>query len=137
MKFEGGGRYDAPVGKCELGRGITRRLFMRPACHHCPYASADRPGDLTLGDFGTGGFTAEEKKNGVSMLLINTAKGAQTFDVLPLEREHRTLEEAVSCCRALPCVSRLSLSAASSLALRESAAAAPESILSTCTQAWL
>ena len=37
----------------------------------------------------------------MSMLLINTAKGAQTFDVLPLEREHRTLEEAVSCCRAL------------------------------------
>ena len=101
VKFEGGGRYDAPVGKCELGRGITRRLFMRPACHNCPYASTDRPGDLTLGDFGTGGFTAEEKKNGVSMLLINTAKGAQTFDVLPLEREHRTLEEAVSCCRAL------------------------------------
>ena len=101
VKFEGGGRYDAPMGKCELGRGIARRLFMRPACHHCIYATADRPGDVTLGDFSGGGFAPEEEKSGVSMLLINTVKGAQVFDVLPLEKQHRTLEEAEACCAAL------------------------------------
>ena len=101
VKFEGGGRYDAPMGKCELGRGIARRLFMRPACHRCAYATTDRPGDVTLGDFSGGSFTPEEKKSGVSMLLINTAKGAQVFDMLPLERQHRTLEEAEACCAAL------------------------------------
>ena len=101
VKFEGGGRYDAPMGKCELGRGIARRLFMRPACHRCAYATTDRPGDLTLGDFSGGSFAPEEKKSGVSMLLINTAKGAQVFDMLPLERQHRTLEEAEACCAAL------------------------------------
>ena len=56
VKFEGGGRYDAPMGKCELGRGIARRLFMRPACHRCAYATTDRPGDVTLGDFSGGSF---------------------------------------------------------------------------------
>ena len=101
VQFEGGGRYDAPMGKCELGRGIARRLFMRPACHHCTYATTDRPGDVTLGDFSGGSFAPEEKKSGVSMLLINTVKGAQVFDMLPLERQHRTLEEAASCCAAL------------------------------------
>lgn len=101
VKFEGGGRYDAPMGKCELGRGIARRLFMRPACHRCAYATTDRPGDVTLGDFSGGSFAPEEKKSGVSMLLINTAKGAQVFDMLPLERQHRTLEEAEACCAAL------------------------------------
>ena len=101
VKFEGGGRYDAPMGKCELGRGIARRLFMRPACHRCAYATTDRPGDVTLGDFSGGSFAPEEKKSGVSMLLINTAKGAQVFDTLPLERQHRTLEEAEACCAAL------------------------------------
>lgn len=101
VKFEGGGRYDAPMGKCELGRGIARRLFMRPACHRCAYATTDRPGDVTLGDFSGGSFAPEEKKSGVSMLLINTAKGAQVFDMLPLERQHRTLEEAEDCCAAL------------------------------------
>lgn len=101
VKFEGGGRYDAPMGKCELGRGIARRLFMRPACHRCAYATTDRPGDVTLGDFSGGSFAPEEKKSGVSMLLINTAKGAQVFDMLPLERQHRMLEEAEACCAAL------------------------------------
>lgn len=101
VKFEGGGRYDAPMGKCELGRGIARRLFMRPACHRCAYTTTDRPGDVTLGDFSGGSFAPEEKKSGVSMLLINTAKGAQVFDMLPLERQHRTLEEAEACCAAL------------------------------------
>ena len=101
VKFEGGGRYDAPMGKCELGRGIARGLFMRPACHRCAYATTDRPGDVTLGDFSGGSFAPEEKKSGVSMLLINTAKGAQVFDMLPLERQHRTLEEAEACCAAL------------------------------------
>ena len=101
VKFEGGGRYDAPMGKCELGRGIARRLFMRPACHRCAYATTDRPGDVTLGDFSGGSFAPEEKKSGVSMLLINTAMGAQVFDMLPLERQHRTLEEAEACCAAL------------------------------------
>ena len=101
VKFEGGGRYDAPMGKCELGRGIARRLFMRPACHRCAYATTDRPGDVTLGDFSGGSFAPEEQKSGVSMLLINTAKGAQVFDMLPLERQHRTLEEAEACCAAL------------------------------------
>ncbi len=101
VKFEGGGRYDAPMGKCELGRGIARRLFMRPACHRCAYATTDRPGDVTLGDFSGGSFAPEEKKSGVSMLLINTVKGAQVFDMLPLERQHRTLEEAEACCAAL------------------------------------
>ena len=101
VRFEGGGRYDAPMGKCELGRGIARRLFMRPACHRCAYATTDRPGDVTLGDFSGGSFAPEEKKSGVSMLLINTVKGAQVFDMLPLERQHRTLEEAEACCAAL------------------------------------
>ena len=37
----------------------------------------------------------------MSLLLINTAKGAQIFDVLPLHRQARTLEEAAACDAAL------------------------------------
>ena len=95
--FEGGGRYDAPAPKSELGRG----LFLRPACYHCPYAGTDRTGDLTLANFAGGDLPVEEKRKGVSLLLINTAKGAQIFDVLPLHRQARTLEEAAACDAAL------------------------------------
>ena len=99
--FEGGGRYDAPAPKSELGRGLTRGLFLRPACYHCPYAGTDRTGDLTLANFAGGDLPVEEKRKGVSLLLINTAKGAQIFDVLPLHRQARTLEEAAACDAAL------------------------------------
>ena len=99
--FEGGGRYDAPAPKSELGRGLTRGLFLRPACYRCPYAGTDRTGDLTLANFAGGDLPVEEKRKGVSLLLINTAKGAQIFDVLPLHRQARTLEEAAACDAAL------------------------------------
>lgn len=99
--FEGGGRYDAPAPKSELGRGLPRGLLLRPACYHCPYAGTDRTGDLTLANFAGGDLPVEEKRKGVSLLLINTAKGAQIFDVLPLHRQARTLEEAAACDAAL------------------------------------
>ena len=37
----------------------------------------------------------------MSLLLVNTARGAQTLDVLPLHKERRTLEEAVAANGAL------------------------------------
>ena len=39
VSFENGGQYDAPLLRSELGRGITRGLFLRPACHTCGYTS--------------------------------------------------------------------------------------------------
>ena len=41
-------------------------------------------------------FHPQQQKEGVSLLLINTVKGAHIFDQLPLKREPRTLEEAVA-----------------------------------------
>ena len=101
VEFEGGGRYDAPLTKSEMGRGIARGLFLRPACHTCPYTSTDRPGDLTLGVLKGESLSQEERRLGVSLLLINTAKGAQVFDTLPLQRKRCELKEAVAADPAL------------------------------------
>ena len=92
------GVYDAPIGRSDFGRGLLRGLFLRPACHACPYVTADRPGDLTLGLFHglPKDFYPEEQKRGVSLLLVNSPKGAHVFDTLPLKRELRTLDEAVA-----------------------------------------
>ena len=93
-----GSVYDAPIGRSDFGRGLLRGLFLRPACHACPYVTADRPGDLTLGLFHglPKDFYPEEQKRGVSLLLVNSPKGAHVFDTLPLKRELRTLDEAVA-----------------------------------------
>lgn len=96
--FEGGGTFDAPLGKCQLGRGIFRRLFLRPVCYRCAYANTNRPGDLTMTVFHTipKDFQPQQQKAGMSLLLINSVKGAHIFDQLPLKREPRTPEEAVA-----------------------------------------
>ena len=103
--FEGGGTFDAPLGKCQPGRGILRRLFLRPACYHCAYANVNRPGDLTMALFRNApkDFHRQQQKEGMSLLLINTVKGAHIFDQLSLKRELRTLEEAVAGDAALRC----------------------------------
>lgn len=101
VTFENGGQYDAPLLRSEVGRGLARGMFLRPACHTCGYTSTDRTGDLTLCDMTGGAITPEEKRLGVSLLLINTAKGAQMFDSLPLHRRRCSLAEAVAADRAL------------------------------------
>ena len=58
-------------------------------------------GDLTLCDMTGGGISAEEKRLGVSLLLVNTAKGAQVFDSLSLHRRRCDLGEAVAADLAL------------------------------------
>lgn len=93
--FEGGGVYDAPISKSQFGRGYLHRLLLRPACHTCPYATANRVGDITLGRFRElEGPLAAEAEAGVSLLLVNSVKGAHIFDALPLHREKCTIEAA-------------------------------------------
>ena len=97
VHFEGGGVYDAPISKSQLGRGYLRRLLLRPACHTCPYANGNRVGDITLGNFrGLGADLSAEEQKGVSLLLVNSVKGAHVFDALPLRREKRTMAEATA-----------------------------------------
>ena len=50
----------------------------RESCYQCPYARMQRPGDITLGDYWEVDHlpAGAVKKKGVSLLLVNTAKGA-------------------------------------------------------------
>lgn len=96
--FDDNSTFDAPYEKSELGRGHRRHLILRPACHTCSYTTTDRPADLSLGHFAglPKDFYPDEQKKGISLLLVNSAKGARTLDVLPLKKEARTLDEAVA-----------------------------------------
>ena len=57
-------------------------LFFRPSCHICPYTNFRRVGDITLADFwGIKRMQHPFNDNkGVSLLLINNAKGRSLFD---------------------------------------------------------
>ncbi len=57
-------------------------VIQRPSCHECPYASIQRQGDITLGDFwGIENSLPDFKDElGVNVVLINTTKGEQLFE---------------------------------------------------------
>ena len=69
-------------------------LVIRESCHHCPYANLNRVSDITIGDY-WGWQRVSPRFNdqkGVSLFLINTAKGEKLFKsaqrVLEYEKSH-------------------------------------------------
>ncbi|MBQ0037247.1 MAG: Coenzyme F420 hydrogenase/dehydrogenase, beta subunit C-terminal domain [Clostridiales bacterium] len=103
VQFNDGSVFDAPLLKSEYGRGIDRALFFRKSCHSCTYACTQHPADLTLAACMAAGkdFYPDERKKGLSMLLVNTPKGAHIFDTLPLKRTRCEVSDAVAANPAL------------------------------------
>lgn len=56
--------------------------IMRPACYECDYASTDRGGDFTIGDFWKVKSKVPEMFNprGTSLVMVNTSKGLIFFE---------------------------------------------------------
>lgn len=74
--------------------------LFRKSCYQCPYSCIPRMGDCTLGDFwGIGRHGKPFKHNtmkGVSLILVNTAQGANALrELTDCFVEERTLEEAL------------------------------------------
>ena len=44
-------------------------------CYHCPYAQSSRTGDISLGDSWDSDLPAEEQVRGISLILVQSAKG--------------------------------------------------------------
>ena len=69
---------------------FTKGWIYRENCYHCKYACANRPADLTLGDYwgiekahpeylGKNGF---EESKGISLVIANTLKGHALLDMV-------------------------------------------------------
>lgn len=66
---------------------VFKNLFyghniLRPSCYECPYKSIYHPGDITIADYwGIENAAPEFDDNkGVSLVLVNTEKGAEYFE---------------------------------------------------------
>ena len=70
----------------------------RENCHNCTYARKERVSDLTLGDFWGVKSTEFDDKEGVSLIMCNTNKGAIMFESIKgmIEYEPHTIEEATA-----------------------------------------
>lgn len=74
-------------------RAFLSGLTMRKSCFFCKYASADRPGDISLGDFwGVEKYKADwNDKKGTSLVMCNTEKGLASLKTF--SSQIRRLEE--------------------------------------------
>ncbi len=63
-------------------QAFLRDVCLRPSCYECLFTSVERTGDLTLADFwGIEKIHPEwDISNGVSLLLVNTARGAALWN---------------------------------------------------------
>ncbi len=89
--------YERPIHKDLFLKGFFTGLLFRKSCFSCKYACQERASDMTIADFWKLKSTkiADDGK-GVSMALINTAKGNALFDEIKdsLIFEIRPKEEA-------------------------------------------
>lgn len=69
-------------------------LICRASCYQCKYASINRPGDITLGDYWGVELPHREikTKNGVSAILVNSCKG---MDILNLTKDVSLVDSRV------------------------------------------
>lgn len=78
----------------------VRGLQHRENCYSCPFASTNRCGDLTVGDFW--GLKRSEMQADLSdidfpsLVLVNTEKGRQFLSRAQIAWEERPLEEAIA-----------------------------------------
>lgn len=92
---------------------FDKAAIFRRSCYTCHYATTNRVGDFSIGDFwGLGHHGVAFKHDmtkGVSLLIVNSEKGRTIFNELGNENfyEQRTLEEAAAGNHNLTKVSRL------------------------------
>lgn len=101
VTFENGDVYTQDFNRTGYGRGFGMQLFLRPACALCKYTSTSRPADFTLADYWGLEPKLElpvERDKGVSMVLVNSAKGQVVYDALAAQygQVERPLAEAVT-----------------------------------------
>ncbi|MCF2612838.1 Coenzyme F420 hydrogenase/dehydrogenase, beta subunit C-terminal domain [Fusobacterium perfoetens] len=102
-------KYVYKSGKVKYQSALNNRYMSaffheaiyRESCYKCKFSSIPRRGDLTIGDFA--GVNIKEisrlrYKKGVSLLMVNTIKGAKIFEGIKNEiwYNERKLEEALS-----------------------------------------
>lgn len=58
---------------------VNGNLYIRDCCHHCKFKSLPLVSDITYGDFWGIKTSQENLKNGMSIILINSAKGQTLF----------------------------------------------------------
>ncbi len=89
---------------------FLHNITLRESCYHCSWATPERTGDLSLGDFWgyhSFDYRMRNRDKGISLVLANTSKGKKFFDSVSdrIQFAPRQLQEACGANGALnaPC----------------------------------
>lgn len=99
IRFENGERYFNDLLTDPYIVGFLKNYFLNDACYHCPFAKANRVGDLTIADFWgyeeTEGFPDDDR--GITLGMIGSAQGHEVFHKIKKEIIYspKELNEAV------------------------------------------
>lgn len=77
---------------------FNRSLLQRPSCFRCKYATSNRVGDITIGDF-WGWQKANiqmSAKEGVNCCLLNTEKAKEVFSQLHINTNRVTVQSIIN-----------------------------------------
>lgn len=61
---------------------IGGKFMIRASCAVCRFKELPRISDITIGDFWGGEYTADERKYGVSLVMVNSPKGESLLDAI-------------------------------------------------------
>ena len=99
IEFENGKAYSEFPNIDMFISLFAKNLTLRPSCYECVYTNTQRPSDITLGDYwGIRQIMPEfDDKKGVSILIANTKKGADSAkEILPyFNHRESSLENAL------------------------------------------
>lgn len=73
--------YTNKINNSFLNGYNVGNLYLRQSCYSCHFKSMPFESDITYGDFWGGNFSQEDMKRGVSIVMINSAKGKKLFDM--------------------------------------------------------
>lgn len=92
--------WDRPLAHDLFLKGFFKGIFYREACYRCKFATTERCGDMTLGDFWGVDVSVlnTEMEKGVSLVFTNTSKGKYLLESVSehIETVSRPIEEAVA-----------------------------------------
>lgn len=77
LAFENGTTARQSMWSNKYFAGFSLNVFLRPSCYACPFATATRAGDLTMGDCWrvASSHPQYDDGKGTSLLLVNSGKG--------------------------------------------------------------
>ncbi len=89
LELKDGKKLRSPYPRDPFLRCFALDLAMMRSCYNCPFAGLKHCSDLTLGDFwGTYSY-ANEKSKGLSLVLVNTAKGEELLNSIHSVEHHK------------------------------------------------